>query len=162
MLLLAICSSQVTSGCSKRVLMMCGEERRLLLISVAEAVANVVLSVILAYQMGVLGVAVGTMLPTILVGWLWVIPLTIRKLKLPLRSFLLYHLKGTSVPLAVFSLILAGLVIWVPASPTSGFFALGWRGALCMLPFLFLARAVIRGMSHPGDGSEDFGLSEDG
>ncbi|MEI8037111.1 MAG: oligosaccharide flippase family protein [Verrucomicrobiota bacterium] len=161
-LLVAIYSSQLTSGCSKRVLMMCGEERRLLVISVSEAMTNVVLSVILAYQMGVLGVAIGTMIPTVLVGWVWVLPLTLRKLKLPLVRFLIYHLKGTAVPLAVFSLILAGLAIWVPASPTCGIVALGWRGALCMLPFLFLARSVIRGMSHPGDGSEDFGLSEGG
>lgn len=154
-LLFTIFSSQLTNSCSKRVLMMCGEERRLLLISVADAVANVVLSVILAYQMGVLGVAVGTMVPTTLVGWLWVLPLTTRKLQLPMKRYLNYHLQGTLVPLAVFALLLAGLAIWVPASATSGFVALGWRGLLCMGPLLYLGRGVIRGMSRPADEADD-------
>lgn len=146
-LLFAVYSSQLTNSCSKRVLMMCGEERRLLFISIADAVANVVLSIILAYQMGVLGVALGTMIPTTLVGWFWVIPLTIKKLKLPFKSYLAYHTRGTVVPLLAFSLILGGLATWVPASSQSGFLELSWRGLLCMGPLLFLGRGVIRGMS---------------
>jgi O-antigen/teichoic acid export membrane protein len=146
-LLLAVYSSQITNASSKRVLMMCGEEKRLLVISLTEAGANVVLSVILAYQMGVLGVAIGTMIPTILVGWLWVLPMTIRKLELPLRSYVAYHLQDTAVPLAVFCLILAGLALWFPAADDSGFIALGWRGLLCMVPFLYLGRKVMREMS---------------
>ncbi|MEI6655919.1 MAG: oligosaccharide flippase family protein [Verrucomicrobiota bacterium] len=148
-LLLAVYSSQITNGCAKRVLMMCGEEKRLLSIALTEAAANVVLSIILAYQVGVLGVAIGTMIPTILVGWLWVLPLTINKLALPLRTYLAYHLQGTLLPLVVFALILAALARWCPAADHSGFIALGWRGLLCMVPLLFLGRRVIREMSRP-------------
>lgn len=148
-LLLAVYSSQITNGCSKRVLMMCGQEKRLLVISLVEAGANVVLSIILAYQMGVLGVAIGTMIPTILVGWLWVVPLTIRTLKLSLMEYLVYHSRGTVLPLAIFAIVLAGLMIGFPASADSGFFALGWRGALCMGALLFFGRDVIRGMTRP-------------
>ena len=148
-LLLAVFSSQVTNGSSKRVLMMCGEERRLLGISLTEALANVVLSVILVYQMGVLGVAIGTMIPTILVGWLWVLPLTLKKLDLSFGSFLTYHLRGTALPLAVFSVILGGLALWCPASDHCGFGGLGWRGLLCMVPLLYFGRQVIREMSKP-------------
>jgi O-antigen/teichoic acid export membrane protein len=153
-LLFAVYSSQLTNSCSKRVLMMCGEERRLLLISVVDAVANVALSIILAYRMGVLGVALGTMIPTTLVGWFWVVPLTQRKLSMTWRSYLSYHLKGTWVSLAVFAVVLAGLVSWVPASADSGFVALGWRGGLCLLPLLWLGRSVIRGMSTADCGPE--------
>ncbi len=148
-LLLAIYSSQLTNGCTKRVLMMSGEEKRLLAISLAEAGANVLLSVILAYQIGVLGVAIGTLIPTLLVGWLWVVPLTLGRLKLSWRSYLAYHLRGTLVPLGGFSLILAGLVLWLPAAAHSGFLDLGWRGLLCMGPLLYLGREVIRGMARP-------------
>lgn len=153
-LLFAIYSSQLTNGCSKRVLMMSGEEKRLLYISISEAVANVVLSIILAYSLGVLGVAIGTLIPTILVGWFWVLPLTLRKLNLTLGTFVAYHLKGTVVPVLAFSAILAALAVCAPTSATSGLFDLGWRGALCMAPLAFLGRKVIRGMSRPEDAVE--------
>jgi hypothetical protein len=61
-----------------------------------------------------------------------------------------YHLQGTLVPLLGFSAILAVLALWIPASADSGFFELGWRGAVCMAPLLFLGREVIRGMARPG------------
>ena len=146
-LLLAVYSSQITSGSSKRVLMMCGEERRLLSISIAEATINVVLSIILAYQIGVLGVAIGTMIPTLLMGWFWVLPLTLRKFDIPARSYLAYHIQGTLIPMVAFSLILACLVLWCPASDQCGFLDLGWRGLLCMVPLLYLGRKVLREMS---------------
>lgn len=146
-LLLAIYSSQITNSCSKRVLMMCGEEKILLKISVAEGVANVLLSVVLAYQFGVLGVALGTLIPNLLVGWLWVVPVTIRKIELPLKSYLSHHASGTVLPLLVFSGVLTGLAVGIPAAADSGFVELGWRAALCMAPLMFLGRDVIRGMS---------------
>jgi O-antigen/teichoic acid export membrane protein len=152
-LLLAIYSSQLTNSCSKRVLMMCGEEKRLLYISVTEALANLILSIILARKMGVLGVAIGTMIPTVLIGWFWVVPLTIRRLQLPLTRFISYHLKGTVTPLLVFSVLLAALAYWIPASGRSGFIELGWRAAVCGIPLLYLSRSVIRSMSKPDDGS---------
>jgi O-antigen/teichoic acid export membrane protein len=148
-LLLAVFSSQLTNSCSKRVLMMCGGERKLLWVSIAEALANAVLSVILAYRIGVLGVAIGTLIPTVLVGWFWVIPMTLAKLRLPLTAYLSYHIRGALAPLAVFAAVLAVLAVWVPAAGSSGFFELGWRGALCMAPLLFLGRHVIRGISRP-------------
>lgn len=146
-LLFTIYSSQITNSCSKRVLMMCGEEKRLLFISVADAMANLILSVIMARQFGVLGVALGTMIPTTLVGWFWVLPLTVNKLKVPVLDYLAYHLKGTALPLLVFSIVLAALAFGVPVSGKSGFLELGWRGLVCMAPLLLLGRNVIRGMS---------------
>ncbi|MFT3990845.1 MAG: oligosaccharide flippase family protein [Luteolibacter sp.] len=148
-LLFAIFSSQLTNGCSKRVLMMCGEERRLLVISLSDAFANIVLSTILAYRMGVLGVAIGTMIPTVLVGWFWVIPLTIRKLHLSFKDYLFYHIRGTLLPLAAFAVILTLIAVFVPGSGTIGFLDLAWRGAVCMLPFLFLGRRVMKEISNP-------------
>ena len=143
-LLFAVFSAQLTSACSKRVLMMCGEERRLLFISVTDAAANVILSVILAFKFGVLGVALGTMIPTTLVGWFWVVPLTVGKLEIPWKTYLLHHLRGTVMPLLVFVVILVVLVICVPVNGEAGLLDLGWRGMLCMVPLLLLGRNVIR------------------
>ncbi|MCU0796244.1 MAG: oligosaccharide flippase family protein [Akkermansiaceae bacterium] len=148
-LLFAVYSSQLTSGCSKRVLMMCGEEKKLLAISLVDAIANVVLSVILAYRFGVLGVALGTMIPTALVGWLWVVPLTIRKLGISVGSYLGHHWRGTLLPLAVFGAILGGLSLLAPAGPSTGMVGLGWRGLLCMIPFLYLGKRVIADITKP-------------
>jgi O-antigen/teichoic acid export membrane protein len=148
-LLFAVYSSQLTSGCSKRVLMMCGEERRLLAISLVDAVANVVLSIILAYRFGVLGVALGTMIPTTLVGWLWVVPLTIRRLGISVGAYVGHHLRGTVVPMTVFGAVLAALFLWVPADASTGIVGLGWRGAVCMIPFLWFGRNVIGGITRP-------------
>jgi O-antigen/teichoic acid export membrane protein len=148
-LLFAIYSSQLTNACSKRVLMMCGEERRLLYISIVDALANVGLSIILAYQMGVLGVALGTMIPTTLVGWLWVVPLTLRKIQLPFTSYVFHHIRGTLLPIGSFGLILTLLAIFVPTDGSSGFVDLAWRGALCVAPLLFLGRRVLREISKP-------------
>lgn len=150
-LLFAIFSSQLTNACSKRVLMMCGEERRLLVISVTDAVANVTLSIILAYQFGVLGVALGTMIPTTLVGWLWVLPLTVVKLKIPWKSYLAGHLRGTWFPLGFFCATLAAIAVLMPIPGDAGLWDLGWRGSLCMLPLLLLGLPVIRGITR-GDG----------
>ena len=146
-LLFAVFSSQLTNGCSKRVLMMCGDERRLLFISISDAVANVILSVIFAFKLGVLGVALGTMIPTTLVGWCWVVPLTVTRLKISWKTYFLHHLQGTVLPLVVFAAILTSLAIWVPASAKSGLLDLGWRGMVCMVPLLFLGRKVIREMA---------------
>lgn len=146
-LLLAVYSTQITNSCSKRVLMMCGEEKKLLAMSVTEALANVVLSVALAWRFGVLGVAVGTLIPSLLVGWLWVVPLTLRRLRVGLMECVVFHASGTMLPLATCMLLLGILTLWIPASPASGFVELGWRGALCMLPLALFGREVMRGMS---------------
>ena len=146
-LLLAVYSSMISSCTSKGVLMMSGEEKRMLVMSLTEAAANVLLSLILVYQIGVLGVAIGTMIPTILVGWLWVLPLTLKRLGLPFKSYLWYHLAGTWRPLTVFALTLTALAVWCPATAHCGLLQLGWRGLLCVVPLLLLGRNVIRDMS---------------
>ena len=81
-LLLAFLSSQITNSVSKRMLMMSGKERPLLIISVSDAVLNIIISVVLAWKFGIVGVALGTLIPTLILGWLWVLPLTFSSLNL--------------------------------------------------------------------------------
>lgn len=146
-LLFATYSSQLTSGSSKRVLMMCGEERKLLAISLADAMANVCLSIVLAFKIGVLGVALGTLIPTTLVGWLWVVPYTAKRLGIGWKEYLAVHLKGVGPPLMAFVGVLAALLLLAPADPDCGLVGLGWRGLLCLVPLIVLGRKVIRDMS---------------
>ena len=55
---------------------MCGWERKLLRLSLMEAGVNLALSLALVRPFGVLGVAIGTLVPTLLVGWFGIVPLT--------------------------------------------------------------------------------------
>ncbi len=142
-LLLAIYSSQITNSCAKRVLMMCGYEKRLLVISLVDALVNVGLSVILALNMGLVGVALGTLIPTILVGWLWVVPLTLHYLELPVLQYFRPQIQSIRKPLSVFVAILLVLVIFFPIPPEGGFLALAWRGASAGIPCLIFARKIL-------------------
>ena len=64
----------LTHGISKRVFMMCGHERRLMWLGLAEAGANLALSIglVLVFR-NVPAVAVGSLIPTLYFGWvhLW-------------------------------------------------------------------------------------------
>ncbi len=146
-LLLATFSSLLTNSCSKLVLMMCGKEKMLLKISLSEALSNLVLSVILANLMGVLGVAVGTLVPCVLMGWLAIIPLTLRHFDLPFHRYAAAHLQGTWQALLSFSLVLGTLAWLVPAAPNCGFVGLGWRGMLCLLPLAWFGHPVVRNIT---------------
>lgn len=64
----------LTHSVSKRIFMMSGHERRLLWLGLGEAVANLVLSVVLVlHYRSVVAVAVGSLIPTLFFGWarLW-------------------------------------------------------------------------------------------
>lgn len=66
----------ISSSCPLRVFVTCGKEKLIFRYIVASAVMNVVLSIVLVYQIGLIGVAIGTLIPTVLVGWFFVIPFT--------------------------------------------------------------------------------------
>ncbi|BCU79574.1 oligosaccharide flippase family protein [Luteolibacter sp. LG18] len=146
-LLLAIYSSQLTNSCSKRMLMMCGDEKILLLISIGDAFVNLVLSIILAWKWGVLGVAVGTMIPTVAFGWLAVIPLTLRRLSLGLWRYVAEHFHGTALPLGGFGVVLACLAVFVPFPAGGGFFQLAWRGAVAGVPLVALGMKTLKSIT---------------
>lgn len=149
-LIFAIYSSQLTNSCSTRILMMCGHEKPLLLISVGDTLSNAVLSLalVLVFKMGILGVALGTTIPTFLVGWFIVLPFTMRKLELTLGNYLGFLRQGTLLPLLAFGAVLA-LVLWLaPTASDAGFIDIIWRGALVGLPFAVLSWPVVKSMTH--------------
>lgn len=65
----------MTHGVSKRIFIMCGHERRLMWLGLVEAIGNLVLSVslILIFK-NVVSVAIGSLIPGLLVGWLCMWP----------------------------------------------------------------------------------------
>lgn len=64
----------LTHSVSKRIFMMCGHERRLMWLGIGEAAFNLALSISLAILLrNVLAVAIGSLIPTLYIGWarLW-------------------------------------------------------------------------------------------
>jgi len=127
-LLLATYSAMLTNSCPKRVLVMCGWEKQLLKVSATDAGLNFLLSLILVYPLGVLGVAVGTLIPTVLVGWLWMLPLTAKFTRRSSFGVLKEYIQPVLGPIAASLAVLAVLVAFC-GSP-AGFIGVAWRGAL--------------------------------
>ncbi len=143
-LLFATFSSLVTNSCAKRILMMSGWERPVLYASLVDAALNLVLSLLLVFKLGVLGVAVGTMLPTVLVGWFWLLPITARFCELTVAELARQVMTSILVPLGA-SLVTLALIYWlVPVTPETGFLGCIWRGSLVMASVLALGYPFLR------------------
>jgi O-antigen/teichoic acid export membrane protein len=149
-LLLSTFSSLLTDSCSKRVLMMCGWERRLLRASLASAGLNLVASLALVWRLGVLGVALGTMIPTILVGWFWIVPMTAEFLKLSVPALLTEFARGVAWPIVASVLTLLVLVLVFPLEPGAHFVACVWRGAVVMGVLATVGWGFIRAVRKSG------------
>lgn len=142
-LLLAVYSSQITNSCSKRILMMCGYEKKLLGLALLDGLANVVISVSLAFSFGIVGVALGTMIPTILVGWILVLPLALRFLEISAWRYSKYILSAAA-PVLLFAACLGATLYFMPISAEGGFISLGIRGALAGGPAFAWIFFIIR------------------
>ena len=141
-LLFAVFSSQLTNSCAKRILMMCGYEKKLLGLSLLDGGANFAISISLALSFGMVGVAVGTLIPTVLVGWLLVLPMALRYLNLGMLEYTRFILEAAS-PLFLFAVCLAGTVYFLPMPPEGGFLPLAVRGGLAAGPaFLWILLKV--------------------
>ncbi|WPJ96823.1 oligosaccharide flippase family protein [Coraliomargarita algicola] len=141
-LLFAVFSSQLTNSCTKRILMMCGYEKKLLGLSLLDGISNLGISVVLAFSFGIVGVAIGTLIPTILVGWLLVLPMALRYLNLGMINYSKYILGGAA-PLLLFAPCLWATVYFLPMPAAGGFVPLAIRGALSATPaFIWIAFKV--------------------
>jgi O-antigen/teichoic acid export membrane protein len=145
-LLLATFSSLVTNSCSKRILMMCGWEKRLLVLSLVDAFANLTLSLVLVYPLGVLGVAVGTLIPTVVIGWCWVLPLTARFAQVAPRTYLRETFAPIARPVLAGGAVLAALLWLAPMPPDGNFAACAWRGLLVVAAVAALGWRQVRSL----------------
>lgn len=143
-LLFSTFSSLITNSGAKRILMMCGWERQLLKISLVDAGLNLLVSLVLVHKFGVLGVALGTTVPTVLLGWLWQVPITARFLGMGVWEFVGAVASRVLAPVGAAIAVLLLLYWAVPLAGPSTFAACIWRGALVMLVLMALGLPFLR------------------
>lgn len=114
----------VTHNVYKRIAVMCGRERELMWAGVVEAIANVVLSVILILKFrSVVSVVVGGLVPSVVIGWFYLwrwaaadagcTPAHLVRLVL-VRNWL------SALPLLVFQGVIYGVPAWRQAATLHG------------------------------------------
>lgn len=141
-------SLMMTNSVSKRVLMMCGWERKLVWASLADATVNLALSIILVPRFGIVGVAIGTLIPTVVIGWGWVLPMTAEFAETTTWEFCrAAYLPALRVIAAAAAVL--GLLVWLaPTAGQTGLLALAWRGGLVGAITLAGAWPLIRKVRH--------------
>ena len=148
-LLLATYSTLITSSCSKRIMVMCGWERRLLKVSVAEAGLNLVLSLVLVFPFGVLGVALGTLAPALLIGWGWMLPLTAKFADISFATLLREFFQPVLLPVAASLAVLGALLILCPLPAQSHLLDCAWRGLLVLATLAAVGAPCRRSLKTP-------------
>jgi peptidoglycan biosynthesis protein MviN/MurJ (putative lipid II flippase) len=135
----------ITHSCACPVFLGGGYERKLLKMTATEGALNLVISVILAASMGVVGVALGTMIPAVLIGWLWAIPLTLRFTGRGFREWMSLAYRPIVAPV-VLSVAIAGLgCIAFEASSNAGrLIQMLVTGLLTMAPVAATLRTQLR------------------
>lgn len=147
-LLAAGISQMMTNSVAKRVLMMCGWERKLLWASLADATVNLGLSLLLVPHFGIAGVAIGTLIPTVIIGWLWVLPLAARFAGMSVWHFCAATYFPALRVIGAAAAVLVALGWLAPAGQDADLFALAWRGALLGVVTLAAAWPFIRSVRH--------------
>jgi len=113
---------------TKSMLVMTDDEKPLLRFAIIEAVLNLVLSVILVHRIGLLGVAVGTLIPTVIMGWLRLhllaAPFTGRSVFVLIAQIV----RPVLVPIVASLTALAVLIKFFPLPESGLIFELGARG----------------------------------
>lgn len=143
-LILAASIALVSGGCSSRILLMCGWERPLLRLTMAEGVAKLVLSIVCVQVWGLTGLACATLIPMAAAGCLGVVPLTLRFAHLSLGTWIREVLGRPLLPIAG-SLLLLFLLSQVPLGDSLRLLALAGRGLLVMAPVLLYLANTLRG-----------------
>ncbi|HZM03901.1 MAG TPA: oligosaccharide flippase family protein [Candidatus Saccharimonadales bacterium] len=138
-------SSLITQSVSKRIFIMCGHEKKLMLITVAETILNLGLSIgLILHFKNVLCVALGSLISSMLVGWGYLWPWMIRESRLSgwqLAATIIFPIWLACLPLLGF-LLFARFCPWFDFRGSTPIFiaesmlafAVGglclWRGAL--------------------------------
>ena len=108
-------TSIITHGISKKIFMMCGQERKLVQISTLEALANLGISLALVFTFRtVVCVAIGSLIPTLIVGWFVLWPWAAKDCNLTgwqLAKRVLHRNWYAALPLIAFGVACR----WVPA-----------------------------------------------
>jgi O-antigen/teichoic acid export membrane protein len=119
---LALQSLMLSAVPAQKVLIGIGRARAVGIISTVEGLANLTISLVLVFEFGAIGAALGTMISSYLIGPAN-FPLACRAIEHPVKRFL----KTSVLPAIVSSLpsIAAMLAVWLALSPGVGRLALG-------------------------------------
>lgn len=82
---------------SVQILLMCGRQKELTYVALTECVANLVLSIILVRYLGIVGVALGTLIPNLVLGCVYNIPTACKFAKVGLWEFMSFSIIRTVV-----------------------------------------------------------------
>jgi O-antigen/teichoic acid export membrane protein len=118
----------VGQGPLGNVLLGTGRHRLVAFVSLAEAIANLVLSLILVRRYGILGVAMGTAVPVVLANLLILLPAACRQINLSVTAF--GHAVATGPLIGAVPAIVAAAVLRTALPPVS-------------LPAIFLEGSII-------------------
>jgi O-antigen/teichoic acid export membrane protein len=97
---------------SVQILLMCGREKELTVVAVTECLMNLVLSIILVRYLGIVGVALGTMIPNIVLGCFYNIPTACKFAKVGMWEFFSFSIFKTLAAGAV-SVIFAYWLLYI-------------------------------------------------
>ncbi len=99
------------TSASAKFLLMAGRHKVLSVITMLEAVSNIVLSVILVWHIGLLGVAFGTLIPTVFFGFFVIFPIAASFGRIPLKDyFLKVYIPVFLISLPTIVILLAGRI----------------------------------------------------
>ena len=82
---------------SVQILLMCGREKELTAVAIVECLANLVVSIILVKHLGIVGVALGTLIPNIVLGCVYNIPVACKFAKVGMWEFFSFSIIRTLV-----------------------------------------------------------------
>jgi O-antigen/teichoic acid export membrane protein len=126
------------TGPSAGLLVGNGKLRGLTLLTVAEAIVNFVLSVVLIKAIGIIGVAIGTAIPLIVFRGV-VFPILLHK-EIGLRPLDYGRMHARAMGIGLVYLLLVGGLSWVPLTSYARFLLLGIGSTII---FLLLALALV-------------------
>jgi O-antigen/teichoic acid export membrane protein len=142
-LLASAVSSLITDACAAPMLIMSGHAAEVARVQVLSATANIALSVLLVERVGLPGVALGTLIPGLLAGWLGIMPLAVR----------FSGEDGWTLARDAFSqvgppVLLSCALVALSTTVSSGWglLDLAWRGVLALLPLRGVAIALGRNL----------------
>ncbi|MEM7385345.1 MAG: hypothetical protein AAF514_10405, partial [Verrucomicrobiota bacterium] len=139
-LLFAIFFSQVVANCGKRILVMSNHEHLLMKLSVAHALSNLILSVLLARYFGLVGVAVATLVTSVIFSGGIILPILLNFSRVGFPEYLAFNLRGTWKGILALAAAVIGITTLAPLPSSSSFLeslgSLGWRSLFMVLPYL--------------------------
>lgn len=135
---------ELACGPGSTILQGVGRHHRLAVISACAAVANVGLSILLVVPYGLLGVAIGTLVPTAMIALGWKLMYSLRTLQISLLELLTQGLLPVFWP---FLASMVSLLIVKSAAEPSGLLSVGCAGATGIAVFLAVYLVFFSGES---------------